>query len=116
MVPSPTRSHLLILPLVVLAMVLVEEVVEYQLRKLVADVHLRTLMVMALYAIGFSFAFDTLSPWLKQLLLKLRKGSRKQMGKWGIWVFFALSYALMFYGYLELELHGPIGLLPSSWH
>jgi hypothetical protein len=115
MLPSPTRSHLLILPLIVLAVVLLEEVAEYQLRKHVQEVHLRTLVMMALYAVGFTVAFDSLGPLLKRLLLRLRKGSRKQAGIWGIWLFFALSYALMFYGYLTLELHGPTGLIPNSW-
>lgn len=115
MLRSPTRSHVLILPLVVLAVMLLEQVAELEVRQHVENLYLRTAVIMALYAIGFSFAFEKLSPWLKRLFLILRTKSRKQGGAWGIGLFFAAAYALTFYGYFKLETEGAASLLPPAW-
>lgn len=115
MIRSPTRSHVLILPLVILLVVLLEQIAELEVRKHVENLYLRTALIMALYAIGFSFAFEQLSPWLKRLLVGLRARSRKEGGAVGIWVFFALAYSLTFYGYFKLETEGAASLLPAAW-
>ena len=115
MIRSPTRSHVLILPLVILLVVLLEQIAEREVRRQIENLYLRTAVIMALYAVGFSFAFQQLSPWLKKLLIALRARSRKQGGAVGIWIFFALAYSLLFYGYFKLETEGAASLLPAAW-
>lgn len=115
MVKSLTRSHILVLPLVLLVIILVEEIAEYQMRIHVSDVHLRTLAVMLLYGPGFAFLASKLSPLIKKLLLRVRQSSRRGAGTLGVWTFFFATYGLLFYAYLQLETQGPTGLMPPSW-
>jgi hypothetical protein len=62
--PSWLRSHVLVLPLVLLLEILLEEIAAYELRLRVSDPYLRTALMMVLYGAGFSFAATKLSPWL----------------------------------------------------
>lgn len=114
MVRSPSRSHVLILPLVILLIVLVEELAEYQMREHLANPYVRTATMMILYGVGFSLAAAKLGPGLKKVLVRLRSGHRKRAGRLGVWLFFALAYGLLFYAYLVLETEGPSALFSGS--
>lgn len=114
MVRSPTRSHVLILPLVILLIVLLEELAEYQMRRHIADPYVRTATTMLLYGIGFSLVAANLGPGLKKILVRVRSGHRKRAGRLGVWLFFALAYGLLFYAYFLLETKGPATLFSSG--
>lgn len=115
MAKSLTRSHVLVLPLLILVTVLLEELVEYQLRIHVESVYQRALATMVLVTAGFTLAFDRLTPWLKALLLKLRTSSRRRAGRLGVWFFFCLAYGALFLAYVTLQREGAAGLLPPAW-
>lgn len=110
MTPSLTRSHVLIAPLVILLVILVEEVLVFELRAEVASVPLRTVLIMVLYGPGIALFANIVSPRLKKALVKARSKSRSAGGSFGLLLFFALAYAAMFWAYYALETEGVSGL------
>ncbi len=111
MTPSLSRSHLLIAPLVILLVILVEEILVYELRAEVKSVPLRTAFIMLLYGPGIAWFAAVASPRLTKLLVKVRSRSRRSGGGLGIVLFFALTYGGMFFAYYLLETAGVAGLL-----
>lgn len=110
---SPFRSRtMLILPLVLLAVGLLEEIVTYQARLRVRDLHVRVGVIMLLNGALFVAAAGWLGPWLRTVLSKARRGSREGAGSVGIWVFYAIAYGALFWAYLVIERRGAGGLLP----
>jgi uncharacterized membrane protein len=111
----PFRSRTVwIMPLVFLVVVLIEDVVTYEVRHHVRDLYLRAAIVMGLNAFAFVLVAGWLAPWLRDLLARARKGSKRTGGEVGLWVFYALAYGAIFYAYLVVERHGAGGLLPGS--
>lgn len=113
MIPSLGRSHVLILPLVILFVIFVEELCAYQLRQHVEDVHVRTLAIMLLYGPMIAFFTQVVSPRLKRMLVSMRSRSRRSAGRWGTTAFFLAAYALAYWGFLMLEADGPGVFFPS---
>lgn len=111
--PLLSRSHVLILPLVLLCVILFEELAAYQLRLRVENPIVRTLAILLLYGPVIGAAAAVISPRLKRLFIRLRTKSRQGAGGWGIASFFVVSYALVFYAYFLLETRGATALLPA---
>jgi hypothetical protein len=110
MTSTLSRSHVLIAPLVLLLVILVEEVLVFELRAEVTSVPLRTGLIMILYGPGIALVANVVSPRLKKALVKARSKSRSAGGRFGILLFFALAYVGMFWAYYVLETVGVSGL------
>lgn len=113
MARSLARSHVLIVPLVILFVVFVEEIIVYEMRAEVSNVSLRTLLIMVLYGPGIALFTEVLSPRLKRALVKARSGSRRWAGRMGTALFFVVAYGLAFYAYYLLETVGAGGFFPQ---
>lgn len=105
----------LIMPMVLLAVVVVEEVAVYKLRQHLIDPHLRTAAVLLFFGVAFVFVTSVLGPRLARLLISARKGSKREAGAVGLWLFYAMGYGLLYYAFFVLETLGPAGLLPAAW-
>lgn len=103
-----------IMPLVLLLVVLLEELMTYQVRRHVRDVHLRVTAIMLLNAFAFVLAAGWIAPWLRDALSRVRKGTRRTAGELGLWAFYALGYGALFYAYYVVEQDGIAALLPAS--
>ena len=113
---TPFRSRTaLIMPLVLLVVALLEDVAAYKIRQHVRGVHWRAGVTLLLTGVGFAFAADFVAPWLKTVLVTVRKHSKSGGGKPGIWFFYAAAYGALFYAYVVIETRGPSGLLPASF-
>jgi hypothetical protein len=104
----------LVAPLVLLAVVLLEEIAAYQVRRVVADVGLRTAILVLLYGAGFALAALRLIPWLTRAVTSARRTTRRQGGELGVWLFFAAAYALVYYAFYLIETRGPAAVLPAA--
>lgn len=113
MIPSLSRSHILIVPLLILTFILFEEFAAYELRQHVASPWLRTFAIMALYGPGIALFTTITSPRLKSLLVNVRSRSRRSGGGFGVVVFLTLVYGLLYWAYFILETRGPSGLFPG---
>jgi hypothetical protein len=110
-----SRSHFLLLPLVLLTIALIEQVASYKLKQHVRDIHLRAGLIMALDGAGFGVAAALIGPWIRTLLVSMRSHSHRSAGSAGPIVFYGLAYAAVYSAYLIVERQGPAGLLPVSW-
>jgi hypothetical protein len=79
---------------------------------LVAHRFLRVAILMVLYGVGFSIAAEWLTPWLKRAVTASRRTSHRQGGSAGVWLFFAVTYGLLYYAFYLLETRGAASLLP----
>lgn len=113
MLSSLTRSHALILPLVILFAIFVEELCAYQLRLHVADVRVRTAAIMVLYGPLIALFTEVVGPRLSKALVFLRSRSRRSRGRFGTAAFFVAAYAVAYYGFLTLETKGAGAFIPS---
>lgn len=111
----PFRSRTVwIVPIILLAFVLVQEIVTYKIRQRVHEIHLRVAIIVVLNAFGFGFVAGWLTPKLRELLKSARTRTNRLGGRIGLAIFYALSYGALFYAFLILEKHGAAGLLPAS--
>jgi hypothetical protein len=110
---SLSRSHVLLLPLVLWAVALLEQIVGYKVRQHVPDLDARAAILMALDGAGFGIAAALLGPWIKEILVSVRSRSHRASRAIGPWIFYALAYGAVFEAYLTLEKQGPSGLLPA---
>ncbi len=104
-----TRSHTLILPLVLLSMVLIEDMATVEVRSRITVMPLRVAVLMLLYGVGFTLAAGALAPWLKRILVNTRRGARPVLGFWG---FYLLAYAALYVAFYVWERWG--GATPPS--
>jgi hypothetical protein len=104
------RSHVLILPLVLLVTALLEDIAEAEVRGRFASLVLRVAVLMALYGVGFSFAAGAVAPWLKKAVVGVRREARPLLGPWG---FYLAAYGLLFVAFYAWERWGATAL-PSS--
>ena len=102
------------MPLVLLVVVILEDVVVYKVRQHVRDIEVRSAIIMLLQGVGFAIAALWVAPWIKNLLVSTRRGTRSIGGKVGIWVFYALAYGALYFVFLAIERHGPGALLPAA--
>lgn len=111
----PFRSRTVwIVPIILLAFVLLQEIVTYKVRQRVHEIHLRVAVIVILNAFVFGFAAGWLTPKLRELLKSARTRTNRMAGTIGLAIFYALSYGALFYAFLTLEKHGAAGLLPAS--
>ncbi len=103
MANNAARSHLLLVPLVLLVVVFLEDLAAYEVRRRVSSVHVRVAITMVLYGFGFAFAVGYVAPWLKRVLLSTRDSTRMMFGYLG---FYALAYAGLYYVYYLMETRG----------
>ena len=103
-----------ILPLVLSVVALLENIVTYKVDHVVHGVRLRAAIVFALNGIGFGIGAGLVAPALGRVLGKLHRES-SDAGTVFTWIFYAMTYGLVFYAYLLMEKYGPGGLLPASW-
>ena len=104
----------LTLPLVLCTVSLLEDLATYKVRQHVHGLHLRVAVILALNGVAFAAAATWLSPFIKGLLTKMRAGTRKGAGTFGLWLFFACAYGAMYFAYMVVERRGSGGLLPAS--
>ncbi len=112
---TKTRRTFMILPLCLLYLNVFEEVVVYKVRDLVPDPYLRTGILLAIFAAGFTLVGNLLAPWLISLLETGHKVSKKQGGGGGTAVFYAAMLAAVYVIYYVAFIRGPQYLLPASW-
>jgi len=110
MAKNLARSHVLILPLVLLMMALLEDIAEAEARARIASLGLRVAVLMVLYGVGFSFAAGAVAPRLKKALVGARREARPLLGPWG---FYLVAYGLLFVAFYAWERWGANGV-PSS--
>ena len=110
---TPSRA-IFIVPLVLLAVALLEDVTTYEVRKLVRSVEARTAIIVLLNGMMFTAAAEWLSPWIKAMLTRARTTSRRHVGTVGPWIFYAAAYGALYYAYLVVEIRGPGALLARS--
>jgi hypothetical protein len=104
----------MIVPLVLLAVALLEDLATYEVRRHVRSVEVRTAIIVLLNGAMFTAAAEWLSPMIKALLSRARTTSRRHAGAVGPWLFYAAAYGALYYAYLVLEIRGPGGLLAGS--
>ena len=111
-----TRNYIL-LPLCLLLLNAVEEIVVYKLTKYPAiakNPYLLTLSIILLFAVGFSLVGDMAIPYMRNILEKLHKGSKKH-GHAGTIFFYILTAGLIFIIYFRIYTIGPASVLPAAW-
>jgi hypothetical protein len=104
----------LTLPLVLMTVVLLEDLVTYKVRQHVRDIHLRVAVIVALNGVLFAAAATWLVPFLKAVLTRVRQSSRRGLGAFGLWAFYAAAYGLLYWAYLIAERRGSAALLPAA--
>lgn len=102
-----------IVPMVLLVVALLEEVMTYKVRQHVQSVYMRAAVILLLNAFAFGIAAGWLTPMLRDLFARMRKGSKGTGGTFGVWLFYALGYGALYYAFLVVERSGPAGLLPA---
>ena len=109
---SLVRSRtVLVMPLVLLLVVLVQDIVTYQVRRHIRNVELRVAVILVLNGVAFAAAAELLSPWIKRLLSRAHTTSRRGIGSLGPWLFYAVAYGALYFAYWIVELRGPGALL-----
>jgi hypothetical protein len=103
-----------IVPLVLLAVALLEDLATYEVRRTVRNVEMRVAVIVLLNGVMFTAAAEWLSPWIKAMLARARTTSRRHGGFVGPWIFYAAAYGALYYAYLVVEIRGPGALLAHS--
>ena len=104
----------LVAPLVLLAVVLLEEIAAYQVRRHVADMAARTATLVFLYGVGFALAAIYLIPWIRSLVTSAQRTTRREGGELAVWLLFAAAYGLIYYAFYLIESRGMAALLPAA--
>jgi len=107
------RRTALIIPLVLCAVAILQDVAMYKMRQHIHDVYQRAALVLLLNGVLFGIAAAFVAPRLQKLLTRIGKESRAA-GDIGLWIFYAGAYGLLFYIYVVIEKHGVAALLPAS--
>ncbi len=84
-----------------------EEVVVFELRKVIANDYLYTLVVVLILIIGFGFIGNWLAPHLSKAVEKGHKRSSKTGGKVGIISFFLIIFLLIYWIFFVIYIKGP---------
>lgn len=116
--PTAARRRLsgyLVMPTCLLLLNAIEEVVIYKLQNGGINKLMLTLVLVLMFAIGFSFVGDILVPHIKAFMEKAHHGSRKHTGELGLLAFYATLCGLMFLLYFIIYVKGPQFLLPPTW-
>ncbi len=84
-----------------------EEVVVFELRKVIPNDYLYTLVVVLILIIGFGFIGNWLAPHLSKAVEKGHKRSSKTGGKVGIISFFLIIFILIYWVFFVIYIKGP---------
>lgn len=98
--------------MVLLTVVVVEEIALFELRKHVRDPHARAAAVVVFFGVAFAFATSKLGPWLTRLFSRARRGTRREAGRVGVWVFYAVGYGVLYWAFYVMETRGVARLIP----
>ncbi len=104
----------LLVPLALLVVVVLEEVITYEVRRHVADPYLRTAAVVTCYGVAFAIVGNRLVPHLQRLFAQGHRATRREGGAFGTFVFFGLLYAIVYFLFFVLETRGVRPLLPPA--
>jgi hypothetical protein len=103
-----------VLPCCLLLLNLVNNLISYK-AELIADLWLRTTIVILLVLFGGSLVAFVVSPAIEGLVRLLHRGSRQGAGQLGEAVFLLLLGAVVFWLYYQLSAGGPEAILPRQW-
>ena len=114
---STTRKYktYLILPLSLLLINVFEEIAHYKVINTIYDPHIKTIIMIFLYSIGFLIAANIITPWLKNFFISAQKSSKKEGGYVGIIIFYLIAFALIYWVYFIIYTEGAQYLLPKGW-
>src|SRR5437870_3967153 len=93
------KRTVLILPAVLLAVSLFEDLVKYKIGQHIRDIQVRTLVFVVLYGAAFAVAADWISPWVERVLASARRDERRISGKIGLAAFYLVTYGALYYAY-----------------
>lgn len=103
-----------VLPSCLLLLNLANEIIAYKAR-LIDDVHLRTLAIMALVLFGASLVAFGVAPGLVWSIQSLRRTSRTAAGSLGEIVFLCALGGLIFWLYYRNYVLGTAAIVPPPW-
>ena len=111
---TKARAYL-ILPSCFLVLEALQEVVVYKMAQKIDNKHLLTLLLILMFAVGFSIVGDLIVPALKKIMEHAHFGSKKYAGWSGMVLLYSAIFGLIYILYYVVYIEGPCYLLPSVW-
>ena len=104
-----------IFPICLLFFNILEEILVYQLRKVIVNDYLYVAVLVIMFVICFGFIGNCLAPHINKALENGHKKSKKSAGRTGIITFFMILFTLIYILYFITYSLGPEYLLPAIW-
>jgi bacteriorhodopsin len=111
---TPLVRNYYVLPCCLLLLNLCIELVSYK-AKMVADVLLRTTVIMGMVLFGGSLVAFLIAPAIGVLVASLHRSSRQRGGTFGELFFLLLLGLIVFWLYYRIYIIGPESVLPAGW-